>query len=408
MDRIVIIAEETFDGATRTGPTAVLVENGVISAIEFLPRAANGKEYADPFGALPAARLNAAFLMPGLVEAHAHLFLDGGELNAARRSDFLKSDRDAMITIGRQNAIAATAAGVTLVRDAGDRFGINHHLRSVAASDLSLPAIRSPGRALRRPKRYGAFMATEVESDHSIRAFIADAATSADELKIILTDIIDFDAGDVIRPPQFDLDDMRLIIGEAKANGLKTFAHCSGMAGIDIAITAGVDAIEHGFFMTREALQVMADKGIAWTPTFSPVHFQQAHPMHAGWSAAAQAHLARILASHAEHVAIADQLGVPLMTGSDAGSFGVRHGRALIDELMFFVNAGLSMERALCAATATPRRQWGVAGGVLAVGAPAELVALAESPFADPMALNRVHWSMRCGRVRRQEATPCA
>ena len=143
MNRSIIIAEETFDGATRTGARAVLVENGVIGAIESLPDAANGKERASPFGDLPATRLNTAFLMPGLVEAHAHLFLDGGELDAIRRSDFLKADREEMIAVGMKNAIAATAAGVTLVRDAGDRFGINHHLRSVAASDLSLPAIRS-------------------------------------------------------------------------------------------------------------------------------------------------------------------------------------------------------------------------------------------------------------------------
>lgn len=404
MDRIIIIAEETFDGASRTGPTALLVEDGVIRTIQSL----NGREYADPFGEMPAVRLDAAFLMPGLAEAHAHLFLDGGELDAARRGDFLKSDREEMIAVGLRNAIAATAAGVTLVRDAGDRFGINHHLRNAAADDLSLPAIRSPGRALRRPKRYGAFMAAEVDSADAICAFIADAATNADELKIILSDIIDFDVGDVVRPPQFDLDDMRLIFGEAKARGLRIFAHCSGTAGIDIAIRAGVDAIEHGFFMTHEALRAMADKGIAWTPTFSPVHFQWAHPTHAGWSAAAQDHLARILASHAEHVAIADQLGVPLMAGSDAGSFGVRHGRALIDELRFFVTAGLSMERALRAAILTPRRQWGISGGVLEVGAPAELAALAHSPFADPMALSRVSWSMRRGYVRRRGEKPCS
>jgi len=243
---------------------------------------------------------------------------------------------------------------------------------------------------LRKPRRYGAFMARPVDTEDEIRASVTEFAASGDDIKIILTGIIDFEAGAVTEPPQFDADELALIVRTARAYGKPTFAHCSGIEGIRIAAAAGVGSIEHGFFMDRDALAVMADKQIAWVPTFSPVHFQWARPELAGWSAEVVGHLRRILDSHLEHVGAAHAAGVPLVAGSDAGSVGVRHGPALIDEIDFFLEAGVPMGAALEAATSTPRRLWRAAPADIGPGAAAELITLAGSPFVDAANLRRV------------------
>ena len=228
-----------------------------------------------------------AFLMPGLVDAHVHLFLDGATTDSKLRSEHLKqplerADRSRTRAAPRQ----ALIHGVTRVRDGGDRHGINHRLRAEARRPGSrLAQVRSVGLGVKRAKRYGAFMATDVGDDESIRSSVRELARANDEIKLILTGIIDFDAGAVTDEPQFTLDEARSVVETAHAAGRKVMAHCSGLKGLAVAAGAGVDSIEHGFFMDRATLALMRDKDLAWTPTFCPVHFQWAQPEAAGWSA---------------------------------------------------------------------------------------------------------------------------
>lgn len=333
-----------------------------------------------------------AFLMPGLVEGHAHLFLDGGELDTAVRSANMKSSFEQMLAVGRDNLRRAAAAGVTLVRDAGDRYGVNHALRAegMSAPRRAVPRVRSAGLGVRGPRRYGAFMAREVAEPSHIAEAVHELAQDSDDIKVILTGIVDFDLGAVKGAPQFDLDGCRTIVAAAKEAGRRTLAHCSGADGLALAIDAGFDSVEHGFFMHEEALVVMAEKGIAWSPTFSPVDFQWRAPQWCGWSKGTLANLRKILDDHAHQVALAAELGVPLVCGSDAGSQGVRHGPGLVDEIEFLVEAGVGLEAALASATSVPRRLWGEEPAGPTVGARAELVVLEDSPFVDLAAFRRV------------------
>ena len=389
--RTILVAQSYFDGVClqNQGPYSLFIEGDRILDI------VTGDATADPtlgpamFRARHCETQSVAFVMPGLVEAHCHLFLDGGELDFGRRSQYLKAPADEMAAVARRNLADAAAAGITLIRDAGDKYGINHMMRAEAAREGYVgPAVRSPGLALRKPKRYGAFMAQVVRDAAEIRETMEAFVATADDIKIILTGIIDFEAGAVTEPPQFDSIELALIVEIARDHGRPTFAHCSGIDGIRLAAEAGVDSIEHGFFMDRDALKIMAEKGIAWVPTFSPVHFQWARPELAGWSAEVVGHLRRILDSHSEHIAIAHELGVPVVGGSDAGSVGVPHGWALLDELRFLVSTGLPMEAALEAATTRPRGLWGMDRADIRVGAVADMTMLSASPFDDPTNLN--------------------
>jgi imidazolonepropionase-like amidohydrolase len=371
-----LLADAYFDGASarpaKDGPYLISIADDRIAAIE---PGAGGAPHDE----------RAAFVMPGLVEAHAHLFLDGGELDFDKRNAYLNAPKDEMLRVARENIARNAAAGVTLVRDAGDRYGINDAIR--AEQRGKAVAVRSPGLGIKRPKRYGGFMARDIEAGGAVAPVVAEMAASADDIKIILTGIIDFVAGEVKGAPQFDEAELRAIVQTAHAHGRKTFAHCSGLEGLKVAVAAGVDSIEHGFFMTPDILDAMAEKRIAWVPTVSPVHFQWARPELAGWNEKTVGNLRRILDGHAEHIGLAHRKGVNLVAGSDAGSPGVVHGTALVDEIFHFLDAGVPMAAALETATARPRRLWNAPGGDLRAGARADLVVLEASPFDFPAAL---------------------
>ncbi|MEJ2393730.1 MAG: amidohydrolase family protein [Candidatus Thiodiazotropha sp.] len=370
-----------FDGERHhPWPTSFVVKAGRISEIskgdrfQFLVK--NG---------LPA--MWGSFLMPGLVDAHVHLFLDGAPTDGAARSAHLKQPFEDLAEAARRSARQALACGVTMVRDAGDRHGINNRVREEARGANDLPRVRSGGLGVKRPKRYGAFMAADVENEVAIKESVTRLAGENDEIKLILTGIINFDAGAVTDEPQFDLASARLVVETAHAQGRKTFAHCSGEKGLAIAARAGIGSIEHGFFMNRETLSIMRDNQVAWTPTFCPVHFQWAKPEAVGWSPQTVGNLRRILDDHAEHLRLADEMGVTLLMGTDAGSMGVEHGHALFEEIERYLEAGLTIEKTLCAATSAARRHFGLEQTKLEVGAPFDAVLLDTSPFIDINAL---------------------
>ena len=381
---LAVVAAAGFDGEhLHTTPFTLRVRDGRIEGLD-----------PGDHGSALAARgyrvLSVPFLLPGLIDAHVHLFLDGAPTDQAVRSAHLKQDVPALTEAARRSARQALACGITTVRDAGDRHGINNTVRQEAIPPTSgLCHVRSGGLGVKRAKRYGAFMAQDVDDAQSITTSVRALARANDEIKLILTGIIDFDAGAVTDEPQFDVDAARLVVATAHAAGRRVFAHCSGEKGLAVAAAAGVDSIEHGFFMTREVLAVMRDKGLAWTPTFCPVHFQWAEPQAVGWSANTVGNLRRILDRHAEHVRLAHEMGVVLLAGTDAGSMGVEHGKALWDELDRLHEAGLPVAACLAAATSAPRRHFGATAAAWAVGQAFDALALATPPDTDMRALRR-------------------
>jgi imidazolonepropionase-like amidohydrolase len=127
----------------------------------------------------------------------------------------------------------------------------------------------------------------------------------------------------------------------AQSLGRQTFAHASGDAGIDRVIDGGVDSIEHGFFVRDDQLARMRDRRTAWVPTFAPVQAQVDHADMMGWDAATTANLRSILERHAVSLVKAHALGVLIVAGSDAGSYGVAHGTGLLREMALMEAAGL-------------------------------------------------------------------
>ena len=380
----IFLTQSYFDGEDHhaNGPYTIFSRAGRILYIEAGDRLLQETGFSEKVKKGAAQVHQCAFLMPGLTEGHCHLFLDGLELDAKKRHQYLSAPFDVMAAVGSQNITKNLSAGITLIRDGGDRFGINHRLAADSRNETGLkPEIRSPGKALFKEGCYGGFIGAGVKDNEGILSAIHNTAEDAADLKILLTGIIDFEKGEVKGPIQFNLEEMSFIIKTARRLGLLTYAHCSGREGLRIAVEAGVDSIEHGFFMNRDTLKKMADKQISWVPTFSPVYFQYRLPELAGWNEQTVQRLDAILQNHFERIALAFEMGVRVIAGSDAGSCGVPHGSGLIDELFFLARAGLPMANVLASATSVPRSLWHCESANIVPGSQVNFLELEDSPF---------------------------
>ncbi len=183
------------------------------------------------------------------------------------------------------------------------------------------------------------------------------SAAGADRIKLIATGIIDFSKGAVTAEPQMTTEEIHALVAAAQSFGKQTLAHASGDAGIDRTIEGGVDTIEHGYFLRDDQLAPMRDRNIAWVPTFAPVQAQLDNADLLGHDATIVSNLKRILDQHAATLLKAHQLGVTVLAGSDAGSYGVPHGLGLLYEMSLMERAGLTPLAVLNAATGVPSQR---------------------------------------------------
>lgn len=369
-----IFAKSYFDGRSyhNSGPYAISLNDGLIAGIDHnLP--SEGIENLHNF------------VMPGLTEAHCHLFLDGGELDFAKRSAYLKSSKEEKLEVARRNLEKNRDLGITYLCDAGDGYGINVQLQK--EQENLIPGIRQAEMGIRKTGRYGGFLARAGSTTGEYDEFIRKVSERGDVLKIVLTGIIDFESGKVKGAPQFSSEELKYIVDKAGEYGLDTMAHCSGEEGLELAISGGVGSIEHGFFMKDHFLSRMRDRQIAWVPTFIPVQFQYDKPEFAGWNEKSISGLKMILDEHRENLLRAEGKGNMILSGSDAGSYGVEHGSSLMEELRIMSETGISLTNLLNWASVAPRRKWGLDDHTIVPGNRADIVALRDDPYEDFTAL---------------------
>lgn len=284
-------------------------------------------------------------LLPGLIDAHVHFFLEGGELDADKRTAHLKQTPERLLDLAEQRLEKLVRLGIAGCRDAGDKDGVGLALNRQSASEDRpvMPYVDSPGAAIHHRGRYGSFMAEPFENCLSPHQCVeARVKAGAYRIKLIPTGIINFKKGAVTSEPQMTAERIAEFVAAAKSFGKQTLAHASGDAGIERAITGGVDSIEHGFFLRDDQLAKMRDRQIAWVPTFAPVQKQVDHADRMGWDATVVANLQKILDRHAESLVKAHAMGVQVLAGSDAGSYGVAHGLGFLEELEMMERAGFS------------------------------------------------------------------
>jgi len=304
----------------------------------------------------PDLNLSDYTLLPGLIEAHAHFFLEGGELDLDKRSAYLKQTPEELLSAAHPRLEKLIQLGVIAVRDAGDKDGVGLALSKLYNNVKRplMPYVDSPGAAIHHQGRYGSFMAEPIEKYGPLKKSVeARVNDGADRIKLIPTGIINFKKGAVMSEPQMTTAEVAELVTAAKSFGKQIFAHASGDTGIERAIDGGVDSVEHGFFVRPDQLAKMRDRQIAWVPTFAPVQEQVDHADLMGWDSEVVSNLKKILEQHAASLVKAQQMGVQIIAGSDAGSVGVAHGVGFLYELELMERAGLSPIAVIKSATGT-------------------------------------------------------
>jgi imidazolonepropionase-like amidohydrolase len=324
-------------------------------------------------------------ILPGLIDCHVHLALDGEDFQAS-----LESWQDTATWLPRvQQALDVTRnCGVVAVRDGGDKGKVGLRAKQkLEQGIISGPVILSCGQAISKQGRYGSFLGPGITDLSSAIALIdQNLAEGADWIKVIVSGIVSFRQFGKVGGLQFTQAELNAIIGYAHTKGVPVMVHASSDDAVAMSVKAGADSIEHGYFLSVRSLEAMADRNIPWVPTLIPVACQEE-----GTSAESQEIIKRTYEEQLERIAQAYRLGVTIGVGTDAGASGVAHGKAYWRELELLARAGLSNHDVLRAATLNSARICGLGEqlGSIEAGKSACVVAVKGNPLEDIAVLKK-------------------
>lgn len=327
-------------------------------------------------------------VVPGLVDAHVHLALPDTERGRDGRRPIETGFEEVARMIERRLK-GCLACGVVAVRDAGDRAG---HVLRYRNDRLNRSGIQvrlcATGPALHARGRYGRLIGRAVDQGIAPAEVIRRECVDADHVKIINSGLNSLTCFGKETAPQFDLEDLAAAARTAKAGRLGTMVHANGTAPVRDAVKAGCDSIEHGFFMGRENLGLMAAYGTAWVPTACTMSAcAQVLPPGSEESAGAR----RNLDHQMRQIMAARRAGVTIVLGTDSGSPGVLHGRSAAVEVGIFLKAGMTPQEAVRCATWNGAALLGLENwtGMLVPGMPATFVVTRGGPDHLPTGLEK-------------------
>ena len=382
-------AGRVFDGERVFGRATVLVEDGTISDLD-----TTGAE--PPAGAEVVDFGPGACLLPGLVDAHVHLAFDA----SADVVGGLACDDDALSERMAAAAARTLRAGVTTVRDLGDR-----NFLALALSErlpaTSRPHIVAAGPPITTRRGHCYFLGGEAEGEAAMRAAVRERAERGCGVVKVMASGGNLTPGSQPHESQYDGAVLRVVVDEAHRAGLPAAAHVHGAQAVADAVEARFDTLEHVTFFTADGVDAdpamldrIAASGVIVSVTAGTIPSAPALP-----PVIAQ-RIARILANH-RRMFLA---GAAMVPGTDAGlSPGKPH-----DVLPYALRAltggiGMTPLQALRAATsgAATGIGLGASKGRIARGADADVLVVRGDPVADIGAVTDVAAVFRAGaRVR--------
>lgn len=355
----------------------VLVSDGRIQAVETHSALNYDEQQTEVYD------LSGMTLMPGLIDCHVHIMMDGGSAGSIKPQESLGF----CLLRAAYHAHCTLEAGITTVRDLGGQAHLEFALReAIAAGYCSGPRLVLAGKLLSMTSAGAeafAGMYREADGADEVRkAAREQLKAGANVIKVMATGAV-MTPGEEPGASQYSLEEMRAAAGEAHKVGRKMAAHAHGSAGILTAVQAGADTIEHGSLLCEspEAISLMAGRGVFLVPTLAAgIMSQHAQDIPAFMAEKDQ----RLLEAHQRSVRLALATGVPIAMGTDAGVPFVRHGDNTI-ELPLMVSAGLTPMQAIVVSTSNAARALGLESeiGAIEVGKRADLLILDGDPLQD-------------------------
>jgi imidazolonepropionase-like amidohydrolase len=404
----VLRAAHMFDSVSGklTGPAQVTVVDNKIMRIGAgeVPKDAEVIDLGD------------ATLLPGFIDAHVHI--------TAELSDNWYNDAYNTIArfpveqalYGASYARITLDAGFTSVRDLGSNDFIAQAMRN------AIDAGRIPG-----PRMIVSNYAIGSTGGHAdqdpappqklaVATPIQGVCNGADECRAAVRYQIKFGASviklipsggvlslsDSVDAPELTQDEINAIITEAHTWGRKAAAHAHGDKAARMAVTAGVDSIEHGSFLEDDTLKMMKAKGVYLVPTISAIERLEEK---IGNFPPAIADKARAAAKHLRQTfRHAVEIGVPIALGTDS-AIGPHGTNAR--EFRYMTQNGLTPAQSLMAGTSNGARLLGTIDkvGTLEVNKLADIVAVPGNPLEDITATERPLLVMKDGQVVRRAVT---
>ena len=370
-------------------------------------RPANSKELP---GAAQVIDLGTATLLPGLIDTHTHIFLQG-EDPAAGGYDVQLLKQPASYRVARAviSARRALEQGFTSIRDmetegagygdVGIKQAINEGLIPGPRMWVSTLSISTTGGyplegyapEISVP-RGSQLIDGPVEARKAAREQLDKGA---DWIKVYMTHRSWLDSqGALISQPTLTLDELKAIVEETHGWGRKVACHAYNGPGLQRALDGGCDSIEHGLEITDAQIAQMLRQGTWYVPTLQ-VYYTDWDPADTETGKRDR----KRVALHGVSFGRALHAGVKIAFGTDVGGF--KWSEPIADEFAREVEFGMTPMQAIQSATSRAAELLGKRGeiGVIAAGAYADLIAVAGDPLADVGVLKTVQFVMKGGSV---------
>lgn len=336
-----------------------------------------------------------AVIVPGMVDCHSHLTMQGGSHWIVRGGD----PPAVLRQVARENAKRLVQAGVLWARDVGapsaDGRPISLDVRDELDGTAGNPHIRVAGTWIGKTGYPDMWVTTD--DDGLTAAALHQLDLGTDFVKIYM------DAPGGVRDSPFGVEAMTAMTNAVHARGARVACHSGYLDGARVAAEAGVDSIEHGMELDDDIARTMKKNGVTLTSTLSVFasweSFARVTAIERFTTDESKARIAKRKEGAYASVAAAKRAGVRIATGSDFGGGSVRAGH-LAWEVELLVSAGLTPREALVAATRAGGDLLGHDhAGRIEVGMPADLVLVHGDPLSDARALWRV-WAVYLSGTR--------
>jgi imidazolonepropionase-like amidohydrolase len=345
-------------------------------------------------------------VLPGLIDTHTHLLLQGDSTSAAYDVQLLYQSTAYRAILAARNARLSLEHGFTAIRDVeteGAMYADVDVKLAVNRGEVPGPRIFASTRAMAPTAMYPILSQNwELELPHGVqpvdgvdgarRAVREQVGHGADWIKFYSDRRYYFTPDSILRSwVNFTDDEAKAIVDEAHRLGRRVAAHSIGADGIAAALRAGVNSIEHGDGMTDSLMDVMVRQGAYWVPTVT-VALYVAGPRGGIWGPMVDHQRAAF--------GRAVKKGVKIVMGTDVGGFPWTEINQA-KEFEYYVQYGMTPMQAIKSGTSLAAELLGQQDnfGTIAPGQFADIVATAGDPLRDITELQRVKFVMKGGTV---------